>query len=145
MLGKKRSGKGAIRTIVAADTRINGDIRFVGDALIDGYVKGNVTAARDEETATLSISEHGCIEGSIVVPHLLLNGMVQGQVVATERVQLGPKARVIGNVQYKRLEMAIGAEVNGRLIHESAAHAGREDTEAVTQIETVPSNRPPHR
>ena len=83
MFGKKKTGKGAIRTIVDTDTRINGDIRFVGDALIDGYVKGNVTAARDEETATLSISEHGCIEGSVVVPHLLLNGMVQGQVVAT--------------------------------------------------------------
>jgi cytoskeletal protein CcmA (bactofilin family) len=48
---------------------------------------------------------------------------VKGDVRATERVELGPKARVIGNVQYKLIEMSIGAEVNGKLIHESE-HAG---------------------
>ena len=37
--------------------------------------------------------------------------------------ELGPKARVIGNVQYKLIEMSIGAEVNGKLIHESEAAA----------------------
>jgi cytoskeletal protein CcmA (bactofilin family) len=67
----------------------------------------------------LSISERGCIEGSVVVPHVLLNGTVKGDVRATERIELGPKARVIGNVQYKLIEMSIGAEVNGKLIHES--------------------------
>ena len=71
----------------------------------------------------LSISERGCIEGSVVVPHVVLNGTVKGDVRATERVELGPKARVIGNVQYKLIEMSIGAEVNGKLIHESE-HAG---------------------
>jgi cytoskeletal protein CcmA (bactofilin family) len=67
----------------------------------------------------LSISERGCVEGSVVVPHVVLNGTVKGDVRATERVELGPKARVIGNVQYKLIEMSIGAEVNGKLIHES--------------------------
>jgi cytoskeletal protein CcmA (bactofilin family) len=58
-----------------------------------------------------------------VVPHILLNGTVKGDVRATERVELGPKARVIGNVQYKLIEMSIGAEVNGKLIHESEGAA----------------------
>ena len=83
MSSKSKTDRGAIRTIVDIDTRINGDISFVGDALIDGYVKGNVKAAGDDESCELSISERGCIEGSVVVPHLLLNGRVQGQVVAT--------------------------------------------------------------
>jgi len=39
--------------------------------------------------------------------------------------ELGPKARVIGNVQYKLIEMSIGAEVNGKLIHESEHGAGK--------------------
>jgi cytoskeletal protein CcmA (bactofilin family) len=54
-----------------------------------------------------------------MVPHVVLNGTVKGDVRATERVELGPKARVIGNLQYKLIEMSIGAEVNGKLIHES--------------------------
>jgi len=89
---------------------------------VDGYVKGNVRATKDEQ-AVLSISERGCVEGSVMVPHVLPNGTVKGDVRATARVELGPKARVIGNVQYKLIEMSIGAEVNGKLIHESDAAA----------------------
>ena len=81
-------------------------------------------ATRDDR-AVLSISERGCVEGSVVVPHVVLNGTVKGDVRATERVELGPKARVIGNVQYKLIEMSIGAEVNGKLIHESEHAAAK--------------------
>ena len=73
----------------------------------------------------VTISERGCVEGSVVVPHVVLNGTVKGDVRATERVELGPKARVIGNVQYKLIEMSIGAEVNGKLIHESEQSAAK--------------------
>ena len=118
MLGRKKRKKSAIRTLVGVDTRVHGDIEFTGGFHVDGYVKGNVEATVDEH-AILSISEQGCVEGSVVVPHLLLNGTVKGDVRATERVELGTKARVIGNVQYKLIEMAIGAEVNGKLIHDN--------------------------
>jgi cytoskeletal protein CcmA (bactofilin family) len=82
----------------------------------------------------LSISERGCIEGSVVVPHVVLNGTVKGDVRATQRVELGPKARVIGNVQYKLIEMSIGAEVNGKLIHESENAAAAKTR---PQVDTV--------
>src|SRR5262245_18119344 len=118
MLGKKTRNQAPISTLVGVDTRVNGDIEFAGGCRVDGYVRRNVKATRDD-TSMLSISERGCIEGLVVVPHLLLNGTVKGDVRATERVELGPKARVIGNVHYKLIEMAIGAEVNGKLLHES--------------------------
>jgi len=122
MFGKKKPASVTVRTLVGADTRVHGDVEFRGGFHVDGYVKGNVEAAPDEP-ATLSISENGCVEGSVVVPHLLLNGTVKGDVRATERVELGPRARVIGNVQYKLIEMSIGSEVNGKLIHEMDAAA----------------------
>ena len=75
---------------------MHGDVEFTGGFHVDGYVKGNVEAMKGEPS-TLSISENGCVEGSVVVPHLLLNGTVKGDVRATERVELGPRARVIGN------------------------------------------------
>jgi cytoskeletal protein CcmA (bactofilin family) len=127
MFGKKKRVQAVVRTLVGADTRVHGDVEFTGGFHVDGYVKGNVEAQKDEP-ATLSISENGCVEGSVVVPHLLLNGTVKGDVRATERVELGPRARVIGNVQYKLIEMAIGAEVNGKLIHEMDAMANRPQT-----------------
>jgi cytoskeletal protein CcmA (bactofilin family) len=123
MFKQKRRREPAISTLVGAETRVNGNIEFTGGCLIDGHVKGDVTALRDDE-ASLSISERGCVEGTVVVPNVLLNGTVKGDVEAVQRVELGPKARVVGNVRYGLIEMAIGAEVNGKLIHASEAAAG---------------------
>jgi len=128
MFGKKKGNQVVVRTLVGADTRVHGDIEFTGGFHVDGYVKGNVEAYKDGPSM-LSISEGGCVEGSVVVPNLLLNGTVKGDVRATERVELGPRAKVIGNVQYKLIEMAIGAEVNGKLIHEMDAQAVRPKNE----------------
>ena len=140
MLGKKSRNQAPIGTLVGSDTRIQGDIEFTGGCHIDGYVRGNVRAA--SEGGVLSVSERGCVEGSVVAPHVQLNGTIKGDVRATERIVLGPKARVIGNVQYKLIEMSIGAEVNGKLIHESEGagtvgkSAGRPHIEA-QQVEEV--------
>jgi cytoskeletal protein CcmA (bactofilin family) len=122
MFGKKRRREPAISTLVGKDTRVNGDIEFSGGCLVDGYVKGNVRSVGDEHS-TLSISERGCIEGAVDVPNVQLNGTVKGDVRASERVVLGGKAKVVGNLQYRLIEMAIGAEVNGKLIHESEKSA----------------------
>jgi len=125
MLSKRDNG--TEQTIVGTDTRIEGDIRFVGVAVIDGYVNGSITAGKDEN-ATLTISENGHVKGSVTAPHLLINGMVEGEVRATDRLQLGPKARVIGDVQYNLMEMSIGARVDGKLIPKSEWGIVQEDT-----------------
>jgi len=130
MLNKRYSG--AEQTIVGTDSRIKGDIRFVGVALIDGYVNGSVTAGKDEN-ATLIISENGHIKGLVAAPHLLINGMVEGEVRATERLELGPKARVIGDVQYNLMEISIGAQVDSKLIPKSEGGIVQEDTKTVAE------------
>ena len=94
---------------------VQGDIEFSGGLHIDGRVTGNVRVVRGGKAA-LSISEHGVIEGSVEAPQVVLNGTVNGDIIATERVVLGAKARVRGNVSYGVIEMALGAEITGRLI-----------------------------
>lgn len=123
MFKQKRRQAAAISTLVGKDTRVHGDLEFSGGCLVDGYVKGNVKAVQDDN-ATLNVSERGCIEGAVMVPNVVLNGTVKGDVKAVHRVELGSKSRVVGNVQYSLIEMAIGAEVNGKLIHESEASRG---------------------
>ena len=135
MLGKKARSQVPIGTLVGAETRVHGDIEFTGGCHVDGYVMGNVRA-RNDDNSVLSISERGCIEGAVVVAHVVLNGTVKGDVRATQRVELGPKARVIGNVQYKLIEMSIGAEVNGKLIHESE-HAAAAKVVNRPQVDTT--------
>ncbi len=125
MLSKKDNGAGP--TIVGTDTRIEGDIRFVGVVVIDGYVNGSITAGQDENV-TLTISENGHVKGSVAAPHLLINGMVEGEVRATDCLELGPKARVIGDVHYNLMEMSIGAQVDGKLIPKSDGGIVQEET-----------------
>ena len=123
MFGKKKRGDGAINTLVGEGTRIKGDLRFEGGCHIDGVVDGSVIADRDAD-AFLSLSEQGLVDGSVRVPRVSLNGKVQGDVYASELLQLGATAKINGNLHYELLEMAAGAEINGKLIHESAEAPG---------------------
>ena len=117
MLGRKQRRHTVVDTLVGANSRISGDLHFSGGCHIDGTVNGSVTADPDSKSA-LSISEGGNIDGGVTVPYVVLNGIVRGDVFASQRVELGPTARVIGNVYYNLIEMAIGAEINGKLVHQ---------------------------
>ena len=63
------------------------------------------------------MGESGRDEGEIRVPNVVINGVVSGDVYAAEQVQLNANARINGNVYYRLIEMEIGAEVNGSLVH----------------------------
>ena len=117
MFGRKQQSNSVVDTLVGSNSRVNGDLNFSGGCHIDGTVKGNVNADPDSNSA-LSISEGGNVEGGVSVPYVVLNGIVRGDVVVSQRVELGPTARVIGNVYYNLIEMAIGAEINGKLVHQ---------------------------
>ncbi len=60
---------------------------------------------------------------------MVLNGVVRGDIVARERVVLGALAKVLGNVQYGAIEMALGAQINGKLIP-AAGPAGARSLES---------------
>ena len=117
MFGRKHRKHSVIDTLVGSNSKVNGDLHFEGGCHVDGTVKGNISAD-PESSSALSISEDGGVEGGVTVPYVVLNGIVRGDVYANQRVELGPTARVIGNVYYNLIEMAIGAEINGKLVHQ---------------------------
>ncbi len=118
--GNKKRSSMKVETLVGRNTEVQGDIHFTGGLHVDGVIKGNVMAEAGT-SSVLRLSEHGRIEGEVHVPHISLNGTVNGDVHASEGVELASHARVNGNVYYKLIEMAMGAEVNGNLVHESDA------------------------
>ena len=119
MLGqdkKRKSASARVDTIIGQKTRIEGDIHFTGGLLVDGKIKGGVIAEAGS-ASVLTVSEHGSIEGDVRVPTVILNGTVAGDVRSDEHIELAAKARVDGDVYYKLIEMAMGAAVNGSLVH----------------------------
>ena len=120
MLGKVKKRKPTkVDSLIGQNSRVTGDVRFGGGLHVDGSIKGNVVAD-DDERATLTVSDRGTIEGEVRVPYIILNGLVKGDVFANEHVELASSARVEGNVYYALIEMAMGAEVNGKLVRISA-------------------------
>lgn len=108
-----------IDTLIGQNTEVTGNVKFAGGLHVDGTIKGNVYADNDGRSM-LSLSEQGTIEGEVKVPFVVINGVVVGDVHGSEHVELQSKARVAGNVYYNLIEMAIGAEVNGKLVHSPA-------------------------
>lgn len=120
MLNRKRSERTPTShdtSLIARGTVIRGDVRFSGTLHLDGRIEGLVLA--DESGAVFTLSENGVVQGEIRVPHAIINGQVHGDIHAAERLELAPEARISGDVHYRTLEMAAGAQVNGRMSHQS--------------------------
>ena len=75
MFKRRRTKQPKIETLIGAKTRINGDVEFCGGFHLDGFINGNVRGDASGG-AVLSVSEQGCIEGSVSVPRVVLNGIV---------------------------------------------------------------------
>lgn len=111
---KRPKPNSRIDTLIGAESRVDGDVHFVGGLRIDGAVKGNVVA---DDLGTVVLSEKGSVEGEIRVAHAVIDGKVIGPVHGSESVELQAKANVYGDVHYKSLEVQLGAIVQGRLVH----------------------------
>jgi cytoskeletal protein CcmA (bactofilin family) len=113
---------GKVDTLIGPQVVFRGDLEFSGGLYIEGRVIGKVFA-QEGEKAVITLAESGCIEGEVHAPVVVINGVLTGDVYASERVELAAKARVEGNVHYRVVEMCAGATLTGRLIHADSIHA----------------------
>lgn len=103
-----------IRTLIGEGTVISGEIRFSDGLRIDGEVQGNVTSTGDARSL-LVISEKARVHGKVRAGHVIINGLIEGPVMAEDLLELQPKARIVGDVRYEALEMHQGATIDGEL------------------------------
>lgn len=122
MLGRKkqkpRRPTGNFDTLISSRADIHGDVHFSGGLHVDGKVRGMLVAEEGSD-AVLRISEVGVVEGDIRAPHVIINGTVKGDVYASSHLELAANAAIHGNVYYDLIEMAMGATVNGSLVHQN--------------------------
>ncbi|UZE95855.1 bactofilin family protein [Alkalimarinus alittae] len=117
---KKSKGRkpvtGHFDTLISNKTQIEGDLHFSGGLHIDGTVKGTIRADESSE-AIIRISDVGEVHGDVIAPHIIVNGTVHGDVYSSKHIELAANASINGNVYYHLIEMVMGAEVNGNLVH----------------------------
>jgi len=118
MLNRRRSDRNDRNSshetsLIARGTVIRGDLRFSGALHLDGRIEGSVLGEGDD--AVFTLSEHGQVHGEIHVPQAVINGHVTGDVNVSVRLELAPQACIDGDLRYHTMEMAAGAQVNGRI------------------------------
>jgi len=96
---------GCVRGDVKILDSANGSRRFV----IAGRVEASVEADHVEVKAT------GSVLGGIVATHAVIDGSVEGGLVAKDRISLGGSAVVEGDVQTLRISLEDGGRINGRV------------------------------
>ena len=112
MFNKKKQP--LIKSVIAEGSEITGNIRFTDGMHVDGVIIGNIRAA-DEAASILVISEIASVTGEVIADHIIINGSVKGPIYARKMLELQPKARIEGDVEYAALEMHQGALITGQL------------------------------
>jgi len=126
MLGKKpaptvvEKPTDKIDTLIGPNTEIKGDVIFSGGLRVDGKLSGNVSAQDSSNKSLLTISDQGEVNGNVKVPHVIINGLVNGNVSSSGKVLLQSRAKIVGDVFYSSIEMELGATVNGSMVCETA-------------------------
>ncbi|MEY2626111.1 MAG: hypothetical protein RL412_1886 [Pseudomonadota bacterium] len=138
MFGRRKAPRlsGRIDTLLGRGTSLKGDLEFTGGLHVDGAHHGNVRGVEGPAPATLWVGEPGRIHGNVDVAVAIINGEVVGNVRGIERVVLGAKARVTGDVSYGVIEMTLGARIEGKLV----PLASLPSTERAAQIEDQPAS-----
>ena len=100
------------QTVIGVGCDLIGDYVFQGSVVVNGHIKGNLVADEASQS-TVEISRGGKVEGEIRARYIHLSGIVIGNAYATELIKLDDGCYMRGNVYYKAIEMAPGAELNG--------------------------------
>lgn len=114
-----RKSQPPIRSLIGEGTRFEGGLCFSDGLRVDGEVIGDIRAVGDAPTLVV-ISEKARVQGMVKADHVIINGEVAGPVDCDVLLELQPKARIVGDVSYRLLEMHAGANVDGHLRHQAS-------------------------
>lgn len=95
-------------TVIGPDTHIKGELSFDTTARILGKVEGKVTSKGE-----LQIGDGASCKAALEAGRVVIDGIVEGNVTARERIQLNAKARVVGDLVANTLVVADGASFVG--------------------------------
>lgn len=100
---------GRLSGFVGHGTVLAGEMNFQAMLRVDGHLTGRITS----ENGTLVVGATGQVEANVMVFAAVINGIVRGDIIAAEKIELGRTAQVIGNIQAPRLVMEDGAILEG--------------------------------
>ena len=117
---------------------IKGDLTGNEDIVIDGTVEGTVQLPDGE----LTIGASGTVRGEIRARSVVIVGRLEGDVIASERLEIQATGAVLGDVTAPRLVVSDGAAVNGVIqMEKTESQSTAKSTKAATSA-SASSARP---
>ena len=101
--------EGRLSGFIGSGTILTGETTFQAMLRIDGHLTGSIAS----KSGTLIIGSTGVVDANILVAAAKINGTVNGDIIVSERLELGRTARISGNIQAPQLVMEEGAILEG--------------------------------
>lgn len=101
--------EGRLSGFVGHGTTLTGETVFQAMLRVDGNLVGSIAS----DSGTLIVGTNGQVDANISVAVANISGSVNGDIIASEKIQLGRTAKVIGNIQAPRLTIEEGAVLEG--------------------------------
>ena len=95
-------------SLIAAGTRIVGDIETAGPLIVSGMISGN--GRIDGE---LSIAPEAHWRGDLSARSAMVAGHITGSILVSEKIEIAATARILGRVSARMIAMARGARIDG--------------------------------
>jgi cytoskeletal protein CcmA (bactofilin family) len=113
--------EGNLSGFVGSGTIVTGEANFKAMMRVDGQLSGRITSS----SGTLIVGANGKVDANIEVAVAMIHGTVNGDIIASQRLELGRAARLTGNIQTASLMIEPGALFEGscKMIKVSAAIA----------------------
>src|SRR5436305_5719250 len=100
---------GTLSGFVGSGTSITGEATFKAMLRVDGRFSGRITSS----SGTLVVGSGGQVDANIEVAVAMIQGTVNGDVIATQRIELGRASKLSGNIQTPSLIIEQGAVFEG--------------------------------
>ena len=97
------------QSVIAGDVEITGTIKSTGSVRIDGKLDGELNCTGDAV-----VGKSATIKGNLAVNSATIEGTIQGNVTAKDRIEMKSSARVTGDIRAKRLSVEDGVTFIGR-------------------------------
>ena len=107
------------RMLFASEPELSGEFSFKDMIRVNGHIAGTVGS----KNGTLIVDTEAIVEADVNVAVAVMSGTVKGEIVARDRVELGPTAKIYGNIWTRSIVIKNGAIFEGvcRMIEEEQA------------------------
>ena len=137
--------EGTLSGFVGGGTDVTGEANFKAMMRVDGHFSGRISST----SGTLIVGNNGTVDANIEVAVAVIHGTINGDIIATQRLELGRAAKVHGNIQTPSLIIEQGAIFEGscKMVQmQTAAEKAKRDRKDepldTTKMQTVRTDAP---